>query len=155
MIFKLLLPFIFQINIVTLQGFFNGKELCKSMNPDETVACGAAAHAAILSGHGNDQLQDWLLVDVTSLSLGLETAGGAMKVLIPRNCAIPNKKEMLFSTYQSKQQGRGVCHELIQMVDHDDNAMSNSNKNTDDSSPVEYRFRCTKVRIQGHVRTLS
>ncbi|KAG6489163.1 hypothetical protein ZIOFF_050423 [Zingiber officinale] len=98
-----------------LQGFFNGKELCKSMNRDETVACGAAAHAAILSGHGNDQLEDFLLLDVTSLSLGLETAG-VMKVMIPRNCAIPNKKEMLFSTHQSKQQGSGVCHELIQTV---------------------------------------
>lgn len=105
------------------------------MNPDETVACGAAAHAAILSGHGNDQLDDWLLLDVTSFSLGLETAGRAMKVIIPRNSAIPTHKEMLFSTYQSKQQGRGDCHELIQMVDHDDNAMNNSNKNTDDSSP--------------------
>ncbi|KAG6489164.1 heat shock 70 kDa protein 1-like [Zingiber officinale] len=118
-----------------LQGFFNGKELCKSMNPDETVACGAAAHAAILSGQGNDQLEDFLLLDVTSLSLGLETAGGAMKVMIPRNSAIPTKKEMLFSTHQSKQQGRGVCHELIQTVDQDDTAVKNSSKNADDSSP--------------------
>ncbi|XP_042411750.1 heat shock 70 kDa protein 18-like [Zingiber officinale] len=118
-----------------LQGFFNGKELCKSMNRDETVACGAAAHAAILSGHGNDQLEDFLLLDVTSLSLGLETAGGVMKVMIPRNCTIPNKKEVLFSTQQSKQQGSGVCHELIQTVYQDDTVVENSSKNTDDSSP--------------------
>merc|ERR1712118_462849 len=76
-----------------LKDFFNGKELCKSINPDEAVAYGAAIQAAILNQDGSEKVQDLLLLDVTPLSLGLETAGQVMTVLIPRNT-----KSMSFST---------------------------------------------------------
>jgi L1 cell adhesion molecule like protein len=81
-----------------LQDLFNGKKLCRSINPDEAVAYGAAVHAAYLSGESEGKVRDMLLIDVTPLSLGLETEGGVMETLIPRNTAIPVKMEGFFTT---------------------------------------------------------
>ena len=88
-----------------LTDFFNGKELCKSINPDEAVAYGAAVQASILSGDNSEDTSQILLLDVAPLSMGIETAGGVMTNLISRNTTIPTKQSQVFSTYADNQPG--------------------------------------------------
>ncbi len=78
---------------------FFGKEPCKGVNPDEVVAIGAAVQAGVLSG----EVKDVLLLDVTPLSLGVETLGGVMDVVIPRNTTIPTRKSKIYSTADDNQ----------------------------------------------------
>jgi len=86
-----------------IKDFFNGKEPNRGINPDEAVAYGAAVQGGILGGQASEETKDLLFIDVTPLTLGIETVGGVMTKVIPRGTVIPSKKTQTFTTYQDQQ----------------------------------------------------
>jgi L1 cell adhesion molecule like protein len=128
-----------------LRELFNGKELCMSINPDEAVAYGAAVQAAILSG---EELA--LLLDVTPLSLGLETDGGVMTVVIPRNTTIPTKREFMLFTDDSDGNGGFVTVAIPKEEDTDDATRNQLHLSSDSENQP-----CVRMQVYEGERTMT